>query len=57
MLCVALVFFYYMSMAVMRGDNKLTSICTVKAVLRGHLWNTEKWPCNIGDLLKKVQFI
>jgi hypothetical protein len=27
---------------------------TVKTVLRGHLWNKDKWPCKIGDLLKEV---
>jgi hypothetical protein len=25
---------------------------TVKPVLRGHLWNKEKWPYKISDLLK-----
>jgi hypothetical protein len=30
---------------------------TVKPVLRGHLWNKEKWPYKICDLLKEVQFI
>ena len=30
---------------------------TVKPVLRGHLWNKEKWPYKISDLLKEVQFI
>ena len=30
---------------------------TVKPVLRGHLWDKEKWPYKSGDLLKEVQFI
>ena len=30
---------------------------TVKPVLRGHLWNKEKWPYKTGDLLKEVKFI
>ena len=30
---------------------------TVKPVLRGHLWNKEKWPYKTSDLLKEVQFI
>ena len=30
---------------------------TVKPVLRGHMWDNEKWPYNTGDLLKEVQFI
>ena len=25
---------------------------TVKPVLRGHLWDKEKWPYKTGDLLK-----
>ena len=29
----------------------------VKPVLRGHLWDTKKWPYKSGDLLKEVQFI
>ena len=28
---------------------------TVKAVLRGHLWDKEKWHYKTGDLLKEVQ--
>ena len=28
-----------------------------KPVLRGHLWDKEKWPYKTGDLLKDVQFM
>jgi hypothetical protein len=28
----------------------------VKYVLRGHLWDKEKWSFKTGDLLKGVQF-
>jgi hypothetical protein len=27
----------------------------VKPVLRGHIWNIEKWPCKTGNLLKEVE--
>ena len=30
---------------------------TVKPVLRGHLWDKEKWSFKTGDLLIEVQFI
>jgi hypothetical protein len=30
---------------------------TVKPVLKGHIWDKEKWPYKTGDLLKEVQFI
>jgi hypothetical protein len=26
----------------------------VKPVLRGHLWNKEKWPYKTGDLLNEI---
>ena len=29
----------------------------VKPVLRGHLWDKEKWSFKTGDLLKEVQII
>jgi len=29
----------------------------VKPVLRGHLWDKERWSFKTGDLLKEVQFI
>ena len=35
----------------------LNILYTVKPVLRGHLWNNEKWRYKTGDLLKEVQFI
>jgi hypothetical protein len=31
--------------------------CTVKPVLRGHLWDNEKVAYKTGDLLKEVKFI
>ena len=34
-----------------------TNTMEVTAVLKGHLWDKEKWPYKIGDLLKEVQFI
>jgi hypothetical protein len=33
------------------------NVYTVKPILRGHLWNKEKWPYKTGDPLKEVQFI
>jgi hypothetical protein len=35
----------------------IKSTDTVKPVLRGHLWDKEKYPFKTGDLLKEVQFI
>jgi hypothetical protein len=29
----------------------------VKPVLRGHLWDKEKWPSKTSDILQEVQFI
>ena len=34
----------------------LMFIVTVKPVLRGHIWDKEKWPYKTGDLLKEVKF-
>jgi len=34
-----------------------TIIYTVKPILRGHIWDKEKWSFKTGDLLKEVQFI
>jgi hypothetical protein len=33
------------------------TVHTIKPVLRGHLWDKEKWPYKTDDLLKEVQFI
>jgi hypothetical protein len=32
-------------------------IYTIKPVLRGHLWDKEKWPNITGDFLIEVEFI
>ena len=42
--------------AVNDGEASLI-INTVKSVLRGHLWDKEKWPDKTGGLLKQVKFI
>ena len=34
------------------NHNSFLYIYTVKPVLRGHLWDKEKWPYKTGDLLK-----
>ena len=34
-----------------------SALKVVKPVLRGHIWDKEKWSSKTGDLLKEVQFI
>ena len=34
-------------------NDKIQKIYTVKPVLRGHLWNNERWPYKTGDFLNE----
>jgi len=54
--CIYNFFFFFLKF-------KLFLLCyillnmTFKPVLRGHLWNKEKWSSKAGGLVKEAQFI
>ena len=45
---------YHSSSYQTRRYSILLYLYIVKPVLRGHLWNKEKWPYKTGDLLNEI---